>query len=168
MTCVEVRENLVVCWGDTDELGDEVLAHLRDCPECRVEALLLRETRIMLRSLPAEHAPARLTESVLARLAAEETQPGLLSRIAAWFVPEDQPSWARAAAVGVGLALAVAGGSALYHGAQPEVPRPPAVVASAGGSQAEYDELLMRHRALEASQALADDPGVTLVMYTSR
>jgi len=168
MTCVEVRENLVVCWGDADELSAEVRAHLAECAECRLEALLLRETRIMLRSLPDEQAPARLTEGVLARLADEQLRPGLMSRIAAWFVPEDQPAWARAAAVGVALALAVAGGSALYHGGQPAGNAPDTVVAGTQAQvpgQAEYDELLLRHRALEASQVLADDPGVALVTY---
>jgi len=168
MTCVEVREHLVVCWGDADELSAEVLAHLAECEDCRLEAILLRETRIMLRSLPDEQAPARLTEGVLVRLAAEESQPGLLARMAAWFVPEDRPAWTRAAAVGVALALAVAGGSVLYHGQQPAGNAPDTIVASTQAQlpgQAEYDELLLRHRALEASQALADDPGVSLVSY---
>ncbi len=168
MTCVEVRENLVICWGDADELSAEVLAHLAECEACRLEAMLLRETRIMLRSLPDEQAPVGLTEGVLARLADEEAQVGLPGRVAAWFVPQDQPAWARAAAVGVALALAVAGGSVLYHGQQPAGNEPETVVATTQGQvpgQAEYDELLLRHRALEASQALADDPGVTLVTY---
>ncbi len=168
MTCAEVRDRLVACWGQMDELSTETRAHLAECAACRREAALLRRTRIMLRSLPGEQAPAGLTEGVLARLADEQIQAGLLGRIAAWFVPADQPAWTRAAAVGVALALAAAGGSAIYHSAQPAGNAPEGIVAGTRAQavgQAEYDELLLRHRALEASQALADDPGVTLVTY---
>lgn len=176
MTCRQVRDELLTCWGSVEELRTEASEHLRECPECAREALLLRETHALLGTLPAEQAPRGLTERVLAEIAAEGSAEPWWSRIAAWFVPEGQPAWARAAAVGVAVALAVAGGSTLMS--QHQAPVTSGAVANvaagpaASGPQlaaghAEFDELLLRHHALEYTQPLSDDPGVTMVVNTS-
>lgn len=176
MTCKQVREELLTCWGSTEELGMEASEHLRECPECAREALLLRETHALLGTLPAERAPHGLTERVLAEIVAEGCAEPWWSRIAAWFVPEGQPAWARAAAVGVAVALAVAGGPTLLS--QHQAPLTTDVVANVAPSQAaagpqfaagraELDELMLRHHSLEYTQPLSDDPGITMVMYTS-
>lgn len=176
MTCKQVREELLTCWGSTEELRMEASEHLRECPECAREALLLRQTHALLGTLPAEQAPRGLTERVLAEIVAEGSAEPWWSRIAAWFVPEGQPAWARAAAVGVAVALAVAGGSTLIS--QHQAPVATNVIANVApieipaGTQlaagrTEIDELMLRHHSLEYTQPLSDDPGVTMVMYTS-
>ena len=111
MTCEEVRVELVECWGSTEKLCAAAVAHLEVCAKCRYEALILRETHVMVRSLPVEQAPDGLTASVLDQIASEQAQPGWAARIAEMFAPARQPSWARAAAVGTAIALAVAGGT---------------------------------------------------------
>jgi len=176
MTCKQVREELLACWGSTDELRAEASEHLRECSDCAREGVLLRETRVMLGTLPVEQAPRGLTERVLAEIAVAGSAEPWWSRLAAWFVPEGQPSWARAAAVGVAVALAVAGGSTLMS--QHQAPGPLNVVANMPSVQvplgpqlaagrAEIDELMLRHHSLEYTQPLSDDPGVAMVMYTS-
>lgn len=176
MTCRQVREELLARWGSTEGLGAETSEHLRECSDCAREALLLRETRALLGTLPDERAPVGLRESVLAEIAREDVAEPWWSRIAAWFVPEGQPSWARAAAVGVAVALAVAGGSTLVSH-QPGLNTPEVIANGAAfeaGAQphlaagpAEIDELMLRHHTLEYTQPLSDDPGITMVMYTS-
>ncbi len=175
MTCEEVRVEFVECWGSTEQLCAAAVAHLEVCAQCRYEALILRETFVMVRSLPGEHAPAGFTGRVLDQIASEQAQPGWAARIAEMFVPSRQPSWARAAAVGTAIALAVAGGAVwVNHGLDGGSPEqivsggPTAIaVSSPAASEAELDELLLRHQALEMTQPLADDAGVSLVVYTS-
>ncbi len=172
MTCEKVREELLACWGATAELSAGAIEHIESCEDCRREALLLRETHGALQSLPADRLPAGFTDRVLAEIAAEDESPGWARRIAAWLIPSDQPEWARAAAVAA-LALAVAGGTVWYsqshHAAQaPAI----AVTNTASGTQmaataGEIEELMRKHQALEMTQPLADDAGVSLVMYTS-
>ncbi len=173
MMCRQVRQELIACWGSTDELEAAAVEHLRVCEACRIEAALLRETRVLLHSLPAEHAPSGLTKRVVARIADEQQPAGWWSRLAAWFVPEGSPAWARATAVGVAIALAAVGGTVLYHGTTSPGPDQ-AIIATtvAGGAQLaigqqEIEDLMVRHQTLELTQPLADDPGVHLVMYTS-
>ncbi|MGD9498084.1 MAG: anti-sigma factor [Armatimonadota bacterium] len=171
MTCPQVRQELVACWGSTDELRAEVVEHLCVCEACRWEAALLRETRVLLHSLPAEQAPDGLTARVLARIANERAPESWRQRLAAWFVPAQQPVWARAAAVALAIALAAAGGTAWYQGTQATAPEPTISSAPAPGGQVaiadrEFEELLRRHQSLELSQPLADDAGVSLVVYT--
>lgn len=176
MTCKQVHEELLACWGSSDALSMEAREHLRECAQCQREAMLLEETRVLLHSLPPAAAPASFTQAVLARIDAEEVRSGVLARIAGWLVPAGAPAWARAAAVGIGLALAIGGGSVLYQQVAAGGAPVPTVVSDAssvsGVVQAtvgtdEIDELLLRHQTLEFSQPLADDPGVSLVMYTS-
>ncbi len=180
MTCEQVREELVACWACVDELTFEVVEHLEQCDACRREAVLLRHTRVMLHSsMPPLSAPVNMAERVMSRIDEQAHSAGWLPRAREWFVPRRQPSWARAAAVGTALALAVAGG-ALWRSQRPDQsapPSPPAVVADAGidGSAArtatldgELDELMLQHQRLEMTQPLADDAGVSLVVYTSR
>jgi len=176
MTCKEVQGELVECWGSTEQLSVTVIDHLEVCEQCRYYALILRETQVMVTSLPQDHAPEGFTDRVLAELASEQAQPGWLRRLSDFFVPARQPSWARAAAVGTAIALAAAGGAIYYnHGDQPGPPQiavaPEAttigVMPAADASEAELEELLLRHQAAEMAQPLADDAGVTLVVYTS-
>lgn len=175
MTCKQVQAELVECWGRTEEVAPGVVEHLEVCIECRHEALLLRETRVLVHSLPQDRAPDGFTERILSELDREETSPGWLARLKEYFVPARRPAWARAAAVGVALALAVAGGAVWYT--QAEEPAPQQIAAGpviatpaatqATASEAELDELLVRHQTLEMTQPLADDAGVSLVVYTS-
>ncbi|MGI5820098.1 MAG: anti-sigma factor family protein [Armatimonadota bacterium] len=178
MTCRQVRVELVECWACTEELSAAVLEHIEVCVECRREAILLRETRVMLSALPLERAPEGFTGRVMTQLDREEAEPGWLERLSEALFPARRPSWARAAAVGTAIALAVAGGVVWYnHGgsdaAEQFAANPPvtAIVAGADGgatvSDAELEELLLRHQALEMTQPLADDAGVNLVVYTS-
>jgi hypothetical protein len=102
-----------------------------------------------------------------------------LERLSEFFAPARQPSWARAAAVGTAIALAVAGGAVWYNQAEEPAPQPQIAIAptspqvASGGApasaanEAELEELLVRHQALEMTQPLADDAGVSLVVYTS-
>lgn len=175
MMCRRVHEELLACWGRPDGLQIEVVQHLQVCPGCAREALLLRETHALLGTLPAEQAPRGLTERVLAEIAAEGSAEPWWTRIAAWFVPEGQPAWARAAAVGVAVALAVVGGSTLISSPQAPATNSSANVApiqapaapQLAAGRADLDELLLRHHSLEYTQPLSDDPGITMVMYTS-
>ncbi|MFP4249246.1 MAG: hypothetical protein ACLFU7_06285 [Armatimonadota bacterium] len=179
MTCKQVQAELVECWASTEVISAEVTEHLAGCAECRYEALLLRETDVMLRALPQERAPQGFTENVLAGLDREESRSGWIERLGEFFAPARPPSWARAAAVGTAIALAVAGGAVWYNQAQEPPPQPQiAVTPAASGvsaesipvdaaNQAELEELLVRHQALEMTQPLADDAGVSLVVYTS-
>lgn len=175
MTCKQVRAALVACWGRTDELATEVLEHLEVCEECRREALLFRETRVMVRSLPPLRAPSGLSERVLAEIEQEAASGTWPQRLTRWLVPSGQPSWARAAAVAAALALAVGGGMWYAQNGQPQQtvavssdsPAPgtsAAHVATAG----EIDQLMLEHQTLEMTQPLADDAGVSLVVYTAR
>lgn len=179
MTCKQVRAELVECWGSTEELSASVTEHLKVCDECRYEALILRETHVMVRTLPRERAPEGFTDSVLAELDREQAQPGWLGRLSEMFLPVPQPSWARSAAVGTAIALAVAGGAVWYNQAnepaeqQLAATAPPAVAVvadaadSSAASEAELEQFMLRHQALEMTQPLADDAGVSLVVYTS-
>lgn len=177
MTCKNVQAELVECWASTELLSTAAVDHLQECEVCRREALLLRETYTLLHSLPEERAPDGFTEGVLARIDQEQTEPGWLRRLGGLFVPAQSPAWARAAAVGAAIALAVAGGI-LYNGAHE--PAPQSQIASslspqgaapgqtaAMASEAELEELLVRHQANEMTQPLADDAGVSLIVYTT-
>jgi len=175
MTCKQVQAELVECWGSTQQLPTTVIEHLEVCEECRYEALILRETHVMVRSLPQERAPEGFTGRVLSEIDQEQTRAGWLQRLSEFFAPARQPAWARAAAVGTAIALAVAGGAVWFN--QPDQPdaqqmavAPEAAVtvtAAADPSAAELEELLVRHQTAEMSQPLAVDAGVTLVVYTS-
>ncbi|MBD3291663.1 MAG: hypothetical protein GF393_01960 [Armatimonadia bacterium] len=175
MTCKQVQAELVACWGSTEQLSAMVIEHLEVCEECRYEALILRETHVIVRSIPQERAPEGFTDRVLAEIDAEQAQPGWLKRLSEFFIPAQRPAWARAAAVGTAIALAVAGGAVWFNQAdQPDqqqiavAPETPiTATASADADEAELEELLVRHQAAEMSQPLADDAGVTLVVYTS-
>jgi len=174
-----VRAELVECWASTEVLSAEVTEHLAGCEHCRHEAVLLRETNAMLKSLPQERAPEGFTDNLLAQLDRMESRAGWMDRLSEFFVPMRQPSWARAAAVGTAIALAVAGGVAWHNQAQDAPSQPQiAVAASTSGvtagsvaldaaDEAELEELLVRHQTLEMTQPLADDAGVSLVLYTS-
>lgn len=178
MTCKQVQEDLVECWGSADELTSEALSHLETCEQCRDEASLLRETQMMLHSLSYQRAPEGLTEQVMAQIAREQRRPEWRERVAEWLLPTARPSWARAAAVGVALALAVAGGAFWYSQAQYTAIQEPVVASTAAPSaaatevsapmDAELDALMLKHQILETTQPLADDVGVGLVVYTSQ
>lgn len=181
MTCKQVQEGLVECWGRTEELTSDALTHLETCEQCRHEALLLRETHAMVQSLTTQRAPQGFTEQVLAGVEREERRPGWRERLTQWVLPTRQPSWMRAAAVGALLAVAVAGGAIWYdQGARSEQSPDHARIAAsqhtpstvefveAGATDAELDELMLKHQSLELTQPLADDAGVSLVMYTSQ
>lgn len=178
MTCEKVQMELVECWASTELLSTAAVEHLQECEGCRREALLLRETYTLLHSLPEERAPDGFTEGVLARIDQEQRQPGWLERLGGLLIPARTPSWARAAAVGAAIAIAVAGGTVLFTGAQQPAPQPqlasslsPRTAApgqtAAMASEAEFNELLVRHQAAEMTQPLADDAGVSLVVYTT-
>lgn len=175
MTCEEVRAELVGCWGSTDQLSAGATEHIEMCPECRYEALVLRETHVMVRSLPQERVPEGFTGRVLERIGREEAQRGWGARLAGLFTPARQPSWARAAAVGTALALAAAGGAVWVNRAgEPHAPQQivsgqvgTSSAARSAAGEAELEELLMRHQAMELTQPLADDAGVSLVVYTT-
>ena len=182
MTCEQVQAELVECWGSTEEVCAATIEHLEVCAECRREALILRETRVMVQSLPREKAPQGLTSTVLERITREEqAQPGWMERLSDLLAPRRRPSWARAAAVGAAIALAVAGG-AVWMSQDAEQPAAPQIAAHRAAtttvsvttdnmptatSEEELDELLMRHQTMEMTQPLADDAGVSLVVYTS-
>ncbi len=178
MICKQAQEDLVGCWGCADELSSEILSHLEECEQCRHEALLLRETQVMLHSLPVERAPEGLTAQIMDRLPHEGQQAGWGERIARWLVPERRMQWGRAAALGAALAIAIAGG-VYWYGQEQQTPLQEQVVATTPASEtggderlaitdAELDELILKHQMLEMSQPLADDVGVGLVVYTSR
>ncbi len=178
MTCKQVRAELVECWGNTEQLGAETVAHLEACVECRREAGLMRETHAMVDALPRERAPDGFTARVLEELAREDAQPGWSERIAALLVPERRPSWARAAAVGAAIALAAAGGAVwMSHDtapeAEPQIAARAAVTQTASPSvepvayETELEELRARHQSMEMTQPLADDAGVSFVLYES-
>jgi len=176
MTCEEVRAELVECWGSTDQLSAGAMEHIEICPECRYEALMLRETHVMVRSLPQERAPEGFTGRVLEWIGREEAQRGWGARLAGLLTPARQPAWARAAAVGTALALAAAGGAVwVNRAAEPHATQQivsgqvgtSSVARPAAAGEAELDELLMRHQAMEMTQPLADDAGVSLVVYTT-
>ncbi len=184
MTCKQVQAELVECWASTEVLSAEVTEHLAGCAECRYEALLLRETHVMLRAIPQERAPEGFTDSLLAQLDRGEGRSGWIERLGEFFAPPRQPSWARAAAVGTAIALAVAGGTVWYNQSQEPAQQPQAQIAATSmtpvsteaatgtvaldaANEAELEELLLRHQALEMTQPLADDAGVSLVVYTS-
>lgn len=176
MTCEQAQAELVACWGNTEQLSVMVIEHLEVCEACRYEALILRETRVMVRSLPQERTPEGFTDRVLAQLDTEQAQAGWLERLSELFVPARRPAWARTAAVGAAIALAVAGGALWYNHAEQPAPRQVAIAPqattvastdSAAANEAELEELLIRHQAAEMTQPLADDAGVSLVVYTS-
>ncbi|MFW5867536.1 MAG: hypothetical protein ACOCX2_06945 [Armatimonadota bacterium] len=179
MTCKQVQAELVECWASIELLSAAVVEHIDGCEECRHQALLLRETHVMVQALPRESTPDGFTRDVMARLEAEERRSGWLGRLSEMFVPARQPSWARAAAVGTAIALAVAGGTVWYNQAQEPAPQPQVAgiaatpqmasgaIATDGLDEAELEELLARHQAHEMTQPLADDAGVSLVVYTS-
>lgn len=180
MTCEKVQAELVECWASIEMLSAPAVEHLEECEACRHQALLLRRTNVMVQSLPTERAPDGFTSSVMARIESEESRsPGWLERLGGFLTPARQPSWARAAAVGTAIALAVAGGAVWHSQSQEPSPQPqiaavtPGPQIAAGGAaaqqvrEAELEELLSRHQAFEMTQPLADDAGVSLVVYTS-
>ncbi len=179
MTCEQARSELVECWASVELLSVAVTDHLEGCDGCRREALILRRTYVMVQSLPQEHAPDGFIEGVLARLDREATRPGWQERLSEFFAPAQRPSWARAAAVGTAVALAVAGGVVWYNQAQPpaqqaQMATGPVVSPAAANDPAgidvgeiEFEELLARHQAHEITQPLADDAGVRNVVYTA-
>ncbi|MGC9316534.1 MAG: anti-sigma factor family protein [Armatimonadota bacterium] len=174
MTCKQVRAALVACWGTTDELATEVLEHLEVCEECRRQALLFRETRAMVQSLPRLRAPSGLTQAVLAGIEREAAGRSWAQRLFQTLIPSRQSSWARVAAVAAALALAVGGG--VWY-AQDDRPTrtaalgsdsPVATSAAHLAGSGELDQLMLEHQTLEMTQPLADDAGVSLVVYTAR
>lgn len=175
MTCEQVQAEMLECWGSTEDLGEAAVAHLGTCEQCRYEARILRGTHAMIRSLPSETAPGGFTQRVLGQVAQQDAQPGWAARIGEILMPSRQPSWARAAAVGAALALAVAGGTVWVNGAFEADPQEQiaagaassVVVSDAAATDAELIELMARHQALEMTQPLADDAGINLVAYTS-
>lgn len=178
MTCEQVQEELIECWGNTEEISSGALSHLETCEQCQHEALLLRETHVMVHSLPYQRAPEGFTEQVMSRVLREEHRPRWRERVSDWLLPAHRPTWVRAAAVGAALALAAAGGAHWYG--QMQQPAHQAQVVAANSSagmtaaeqladtDAELDELMLKHQMLELTQPLADDVGVSLVVYTSR
>ena len=176
MTCEEVRAELVECWGSTEQLTTAATEHLAVCEHCRYEARILRGTSVMLHSLPSESAPEGFTAGVLQQIARQQGQTGWAARLGQWFVPAHQPSWTRAAAVGTAIALAVAGGSMWAgRGSLPEGTQQYAgsasgtiAVSTPAATEAELDDLMRRHQALQMTQPLADDPCVNLVVYTTK
>lgn len=177
MTCLQVREELVECWGAEQGLGPDVRAHLIECRECRREAELLRGTRLLLDRVEPAEAPAGFRARVMARV--DRTEPeriGWPERAREWLWPRQQgPAWGRALAVAAVLVLLI-GGLALLQGlAGPPAAQPqsPALIAAGGGSGAasvfndeDIEALMLRHQALESNQALSDDPGVHMISYT--
>lgn len=178
MTCKQVQEELLEYWGSTERLSSAGVAHVKSCEQCRNEALLLSETQAMVHSLPFERAPDGFTDQVMARVAREERRPVWRARVADWLLPARQPAWVRAAAVGAVLALMVAGG-AFWYGQMQQPAHQTQVMVSSHPTQmsasehlavtdAELDELMVKHQMLESIQPLADDVGVGLVVYTSQ
>lgn len=177
MTCEQVQEALIQCWGRDEELSSEARTHIESCKDCHHEALLLRNTGDLLHSMPFEHAPDGFTEQVMAQLAHDERAPGWRERLGQWLVPSRQPAWARAAALGAALAIGVAGGVHWYgqtqqtaEQAQIAASGPEIEIAATGDAAAnsELDDLILKHQTLESSQPFSDDVGVSLVVYTSR
>lgn len=178
MTCKQVHEKLIECWGSTEELASEALVHVESCPECEHEALLLRQTQTLVHAVPQERAPDGLTDQIMAQLAREESRQPWRERLADWVLGGRQPVWARAAAIGAALALAVAGGG-YWYGLGQQAAQQEQIAASAQGAEvqmaedlaateAELDELMIKHQMIEVTQPLAEDIGVGLVVYTSQ
>ncbi|MCD6359805.1 MAG: hypothetical protein J7M38_03005 [Armatimonadetes bacterium] len=177
MMCEQVREQLVECWGAQEALSAEALAHIRQCPECRREAELLRGTRRLLGQIEPVRAPAGFTERVMAEVARTPQQDrSWQERIGELLWPQGHtPAWGRALAVAA-LLMVLISGFALLHGlggAPAMQPQPASIIADGGGAGAltvandeDLEALMLRHEALELNQALSDDAGVHLIAYT--
>lgn len=176
MTCEQVRAELVGCWACTDELSDEAIGHLESCEACRREAVLLRETRTLVHSLPTTRAPAGFTHRVMAQIESEAQPAEWTQRLRDWLVPRRGPAWVRATAVAAAIALAAASGvwyaqhtpdAQMAAGTSAVTVGPGATDAQSASADAELTELLQQHQSFELTQPLADDAGVSFVAYTS-
>ncbi len=79
-------------------------SHLAGCEDCASELRGLRQTRELLRGLPAPEPPPDLAEAVLTRLRAGEASPGPIARLRAWWGDFAEVGWpAPIAAVAVAL-----------------------------------------------------------------
>ncbi len=176
MTCTEIREQLVECWGDEGGLCVEAQAHLRECKECRQEAALLRGTRGLLTTVRVERAPEGFTQRVMANISqTPQEATAWHERAAEWLWPRHSgaPAWGRAAAVAAIFIVLLGGLFMVNSGQGPVATTAPSVVASTGGpsvgtpvASEELEALVLRHQQLELSQTLSDDAGVTLISYT--
>jgi len=176
MTCLQVREQLVECWGEEQALGAEALAHLSTCRECRREAELLRGTRLLLTGIKPVQAPESFHSRVMAQVArTDQYSVGWGERAREWLWPRQQsPAWGRALALAAVLVLLI-GGLALLQGlgGPPAHPQSQVFIAAGGAAGAtssvgeeDLEALMLRHQVLELNHALADDPGVHMISYT--
>lgn len=175
MTCKHVRHLLVACWGQVQQLEAEAAEHVRECEGCQRQARSLRLTDRALREVQGEPVPTGFAQRVMAQVG--RTEPSSASwyqRALGWLSPPAPVfDWARAAAVGLALAVACGGGIALYQGmaggpgdgSHPVVVEAPHAADPAVAPAVDFETLLLQHETLSMTQTLSEDAGVHLVSY---
>jgi len=176
MRCAKIRRIIVVIAPeDRDErLQQAIERHLARCPACAQFARQMDSLIQRLHNLPALQAPEGFALTVKRRMQAAEPRPrmGLIERIfgvqrapSPWVSP--QVAWTGVSvavvALAVGLVVGVPGGKS-----GPPAPGP--IIAShlpaTEVSLPIRDEIMLRHRQYSRSLALADDPGLNLILYS--
>lgn len=172
MECKSFRKQLMVSrraeW--TAAVEAEVDAHIHECEECRGFAASAERMGELLSGLSRDRAPKGLTQSVMQRVRAHESQVrapwyerlfGLLRAPAPAFSLRQG-----VAAAAVALMMVSVG---VYVGQQDDTTtlptNVPSVATTSGRTEAEMEELVYRNLAASSAQPLADDEGMRLVTY---
>lgn len=145
-------------------------AHLETCEECRNFAAAAERMGELLSSLGEDHAPAGLTQSVMARVQAHDS-----ALRAPWYerlfglLRAPAPAFSLRQGVAVAALALMVASVGVYVGRQDDTVSLPTNVSSVartgGRTEAEMDELVYRNLAATGAQPLADDEGMRLVTY---
>ncbi len=171
MRCAKLRRIIVLTTSEDrdDRLQEAIKRHLARCPACALFARQMDSLARHLHSLPRRHAPEDFALTVKQQMRVQQPKPriGLIERIfgvhrAPTPLVSRRVAWAGVSvavvALAVGLVVGVPGGKS-----------GPIVASYSTGTEASLpimEEIMLRHRQYSRSFALADDPGLNLILYS--